>query len=172
MADPGPNRDIRHPGAEASDPGGGPGREGPSAPSHPVEGDSAPASPPIREFFPYLCIRGAGEAIDFYRRLFNVTEGLRMDTDDGRVAHAELMFGSTLVMVSDEYPDLGIRGPAHWGGTPVRFHLHVNRVDDLAQRAAAEGAVILRSPRNEDHGERQCLLRDPWGHEWLLGGPP
>lgn len=128
-------------------------------------------SPPVREFFPYLCIRGAAEAIDFYRRTFGATERFRMTADDGRVAHAELEFGSAVLMVSDEYPDLGIHGPAHWGGTPVRFHLHVDDVDGLVQRATDEGAVVLRGPRDEEHGERQCLLRDSWGHEWLLGGP-
>jgi PhnB protein len=92
-----------------------------------------------------------------------------MDADDGRVAHAELVLGPTVLMVSDEYPEIGIRGPGHWGGTPVRFHLHVDDVDGLARRAAAAGATILRGPKEEDHGERQCLLRDPWGHEWLLG---
>jgi PhnB protein len=123
----------------------------------------------VREAFPYLCIRDAAGAIDFYREVFGATERLRMDTDGGRVAHAELAFGPTVIMISDEYPEVGIRGPLHWGGTPVRLHLHVDDVDGLAQRAQAAGATILRGPRDEAHGERQCLLRDPWGHEWLLG---
>lgn len=129
-----------------------------------------PDAPPsgVREFFAYLCIDGADDAIDFYRKIFGASERLRMD-DDGRVAHAELELGTTVLMVSDEYPGLGIRGPRHWGGTPVRFHLHVGDVDGLARRAEQGGAKILRGPRDESHGERQCLLRDPWGHEWLLG---
>jgi PhnB protein len=132
--------------------------------------DSADAgSPRIREFFPYLCIDGAADAIDFYRRVFGAVERLRMDEGAGRVAHAELELGPAVLMVSDEYPDAGIRGPGHWGGTPVRFHLHVDDVDGLARRAEEAGATLLRGPRDEGHGERQCLLRDPWGHEWLLG---
>jgi PhnB protein len=126
-------------------------------------------APAIREFFAYLCIDGASDAIDFYRNVFGARERFRMDADDGRVAHAELELGPTVLMVSDEYPEIGIRGPRHWGGTPVRFHLHVNDVDGLARRAEEAGADILRGPRDEGHGERQCLLRDPWGHEWLLG---
>jgi uncharacterized glyoxalase superfamily protein PhnB len=125
--------------------------------------------PPVREVFAYLCVRGAGGAIDFYRDVFGATERLRIDTDEGGVAHAELALGPTVIMISDEYPEMGIRGPLHWGGTPVRFHLHVDDVDALARRAEEVGAAILRGPRDEAHGERQCLLRDPWGHEWLLG---
>jgi PhnB protein len=132
--------------------------------------ESAGAGPPVvREFFPYLCIDGAADAIDFYQRILGAHERFRMDGDGGRVAHAELELGSAVLMVSDAYPDAGIRGPRHWGGTPVRFHLHVDDVDGLARRAQEAGATLLRGPQNEGHGERQCLLRDPWGHEWLLG---
>lgn len=133
-------------------------------------GAGSGAEPPaIRELFAYLGIDGATDAIDFYRDVFGARERLRMDTDDGRVAHAELELGSTVLMVSDEYPEIGIRSPLHWGGTPVRFHLHVDDVDGLTRRAEKAGATLLRGPRDEGHGERQCLLRDPWGHEWLLG---
>jgi PhnB protein len=123
----------------------------------------------IRGVYPYLCIRGAAAALDFYRDVFGAEPGLRWDGDDGTVAHAEFRLGDTTFMVSDEYPEMGIRGPGHWGGTPVRLHLHVDDVDGLARRAEAAGAEILRGPRDEAHGERQCLLRDPWGHLWLLG---
>lgn len=129
----------------------------------------APRPTRIREFFPYLCVRGGLAAIGFYRDVFDARELARMDTPDGRVAHAELEFGSAVVMLSDEYPEVGIHSPSKWGGTPVRFHLHVEDVDGLARTAKDAGATILRGPRDEDHGERQCLLRDPFGHEWLLG---
>jgi PhnB protein len=125
--------------------------------------------PMIRGVYPYLCIRGAGAALEFYREVFGAELGLRWDADDGTVTHAEFRMGEVTFMVSDEYPELGIHGPEHWGGTPVRFHLHVDDVDGVARRAEAAGAVILRGPRDEAHGERQCLLRDPWGHAWLLG---
>jgi PhnB protein len=123
----------------------------------------------IREVFPYLCIRGAAEAVDFYRSVFGAELRFRMAADDGRVAHAELAFGPAVVMVSDEYPEAGIHSPTRFGGTPVRIHLHVDDVDGLAADAVRAGATALRGPRDEAHGERQCLLRDPWGHEWLLG---
>ncbi len=123
----------------------------------------------IRGVYPYLCIRGAADAIDFYRKVFGAKPGLRMDGEDGHVAHAELKMGSVIFMVSDEYPEIGVYAPDHWGGTPVRFHFHVDDVDGLAQVAEGAGATILRGPCDEPHGERQCLLRDPWGHLWLLG---
>lgn len=124
---------------------------------------------PITGFFPYLCVRGAAEAIVFYRDVFGARERFRMDGPAGRVGHAELEFGPAVVMLSDEYPEVGIHAPSERGGTPVRFHLHVADVDGLAREAEAAGATILRGPRDEGHGERQCLLRDPYGHEWLLG---
>lgn len=125
--------------------------------------------PRVREAFPHLCIAGASRAIAFYGDVFGARERLRMNGPGGIVAHAELDFGPFKVMVSDEYPELGIHAPPTWGGTPVRLHLHVDDVDGLAEAATAAGAAVLRGPRDEDHGERQCLLRDPFGHEWLLG---
>jgi PhnB protein len=123
----------------------------------------------IREVFPYLAIRGASEAIAFYRSVFGAEVRYEMAAEEGRVAHAELGLGPAVVMVSDEYPGAGIHSPSHWGGTPVRLHLHVDDVDGIAESAVQAGATVLRGPRDESHGERQCLLRDPWGHEWLLG---
>jgi uncharacterized glyoxalase superfamily protein PhnB len=126
-------------------------------------------APVIRDFVAYLCVDGAADAIALYHKVFGATQRFCMDTDEGRIGHAELAFGAAVIMISDEYPEMGIRGPVYWGGTPVRFHLHVDEVDGLARRAKEAGATILRGPRDEPHGEGQCLLRDPWGHEWLLG---
>lgn len=124
---------------------------------------------PVREFFPYLCVRGAMEAIAFYSRVFGARVGVRLTGPDGRVAHAELELGPVTLMLADEHPEFGFLSPLSLGGTATRFHLHVDDVDLLARRATDAGATLLREPADQEHGERQCLLRDPFGHEWLLG---
>lgn len=129
-----------------------------------------PASP-VREVFPYLCVRGAAAAIDFYTQVFGARETFRLQEAGGRVAHAELQLGPATLMIVDEHPEYGIHSPQAFGGTGLTIHLHVENVDELAARAAAAGATVLRPPTDYDHGERQCRLRDPFGHEWLLGHP-
>ena len=124
---------------------------------------------PIREVFPYLIVRGADAAIAFYTQVFGARQTLRIDDPDGRVGHAELTFGPATIMLADEYPELGIRSPLAFGGTGMRMHLHVDDVDSLAGIAVSAGAVVLSPPTDQEHGERQCRLRDPFGHEWLLG---
>jgi PhnB protein len=126
--------------------------------------------PAIREVFPYLVVLDAEAAIAFYRRVFDAEERLRVpDPERGRIGHAELTLGPTTIMLADEYPELGIRSPAAFGGSGLRMHLHVDDVDGLAERAVAAGAAMVSEPRDYEHGERQCRLRDPFGHEWLLG---
>lgn len=132
---------------------------------------SEPRAGPVHEVFIYLCVRGGAQAIDFYTRVFGARETLRLQQPDGRIAHAELRLGPATVMLADEYPEAGILSPLAYGGTGTTLHLHVDDVDALARRAAQAGAVITREPADEPHGERQCRLRDPFGHEWLLGHP-
>jgi PhnB protein len=126
--------------------------------------------PAIREVFPYLIVHDAAGAIEFYRQVFGAEERLRMpDPDKGRIGHAELTLGPATIMLADEYPELGIRSPTAFGGTGLRMHLHVDDVDALAADAVRSGATMVRAPADYDHGERQCRIRDPFGHEWLLG---
>ncbi|MGH7580418.1 MAG: VOC family protein [Gemmatimonadales bacterium] len=124
----------------------------------------------IREVYPYLIVGNAEAAIEFYHKVFDAEEMLRVpDAERGRIGHAELRLGPTTIMLADEYPELGIRSPAAFGGTGTSLHLHVDDVDALARRAVRAGATMLREPTDYDHGERQCRVRDPFGHEWLLG---
>lgn len=123
----------------------------------------------VREVFPYLLVRGAAAAIEFYARVFGARETFRLEDARGRVSHAELALGPVTVMVSDEHPELDLLSPLAFGGTGTTLHLHVRDVDAMAARAEQAGATILRPPTDQPHGERQCRLRDPWGHEWLLG---
>ena len=124
----------------------------------------------IREVYLYLCVRGAAAAIEFYRRAFGAEEIFRLTEPEGqRIGHAELKLGPATLMLADEYPEYGILSPLAFGGTGTTIHLHVDDVDALAKRAVKEGATIVMEPADQAHGERQCRLRDPFGHEWLLG---
>jgi PhnB protein len=126
--------------------------------------------PTIDQVFPYLIVGDAAAAIEFYRKVFGAKETLRVpDPDQRRIGHAELTLGPMTIMLADEYPELGIRSPAAFGGSGLRMHLHVDDVDALAQDAVRAGATMLMEPADQGHGERQCRLRDPFGHEWLLG---
>jgi len=126
--------------------------------------------PAIREVYPYLCVRNADAAIEFYRKVFDAELILRMnDPENGRISHAELKLGPVTVMLADEHPELGIRSPLAFGGSGTTIHLHVDDLDGWAERAVGAGATMVRAPTDYPHGERQCRLRDPFGHEWLLG---
>jgi uncharacterized glyoxalase superfamily protein PhnB len=124
---------------------------------------------PIHELFAYLRVRDAAAAIDFYVRAFGAREKFRLAEPSGRVGHAELDFGGTTLMLSDEYPELGITGPQAVGGTTMAIHLHVDDADALIRRAAAAGATVVREPRDQFYGERSGTVRDPFGHEWNIG---
>jgi PhnB protein len=125
--------------------------------------------PVVREVYPYLCVNDAPAAIEFYIRVFGAEEIMRLTDAAGRVAHAELKLGPVVMMLVDEHPEHGIRSPVAFGGTGTTLHLHVDDVDTLTERAREAGATVLREPTDYGHGERQCRLRDPFGHEWLLG---
>jgi PhnB protein len=123
----------------------------------------------IHEVYPYLRVRNAPAAIEFYKRAFGVTEKFRLTEPSGRIGHAELDFGGATVMVSEEYPDMGIVGPESVGGTTFALHLHVDDCDALIARAVGAGAKVLREPKDQFYGERSGTVRDPFGHEWLIG---
>jgi PhnB protein len=119
-----------------------------------------------RSVTPYLCVRGAAQALEFYARAFGAVMGLRMDAPDGRVAHAEFRIDDSMFMISDEYPEMGVRSPASLGGTPVSLHLYVTDVDTLFKRALAAGAKTLREVADQFYGDRGGKLEDPFGHTW------
>ncbi|GAA4698587.1 VOC family protein [Phytohabitans rumicis] len=117
---------------------------------------------------PYLCIDGASTAIDYYRTVFGATERMRMSEPDGRLGHAELEIGTAVVMLSDEFPDLGIRGPKSIGGTPVTISLYIENVDDVFNRAIEAGATALRPVTDQFYGDRTGQFVDPFGHRWSV----
>ncbi len=123
----------------------------------------------IREVFPYLRVRRAAEAIAFYQRAFGAVETMRLTEPGGRVGHAEIRIGPATIMLADEFPECGIVGPETLGGTTCSIHLHVDDVDALIRQAVEAGATIVREPKDQFYGERSGSVRDPFGHEWLLG---
>ncbi len=123
----------------------------------------------IHEVFPYLRVRNAGAAASFYQEAFGVTEKFRLTEPSGRIGHLELDFAGSIIMISEEYPEYGIVGPETLGGTGVAIHLHVDDCDAVIQRAVAAGATLVRAPQDQFYGERSGTVRDPYGHEWLIG---
>jgi len=123
----------------------------------------------IHEMYPYLRMRGAAEAAAFYIRVFDAKEKFRLVEPSGRVGHLELELGPGVLMLSDEYPEMNIVGPEARGGTTVSLHLHVDDCDAVMARAIEAGAVQVRPATDQFYGERSGTVRDPWGHEWLIG---
>jgi PhnB protein len=117
----------------------------------------------------YFVVNGGAEAIRFYEAAFGAVEVFRMtDPSDGRIGHAELRFGETMMMLADEYPDFGAVSPDTVGGSPVTFHLATSSTDALLARALAAGATLLRAAADQSFGERVAQVLDPYGHRWTL----
>lgn len=123
----------------------------------------------VHEVFPYLRVKRAADAIDFYKKAFGAEELFRLTEPSGRIGHAELKIGGTVLMLSEEYPEYGIVGPETLGGTTFAIHLHVENADEWIARAVSTGAVVVRPASDAFYGERSGTVRDPFGHEWLLG---
>jgi PhnB protein len=124
----------------------------------------------VHEVYPYLCVHNAAEAIDFYARAFDAKELFRLTEPSGRIGHAEIKIGPATLMLADEFPEHDFRGPRTLGGTTFSIHLHVADVDRAFEQAVNAGAAVIRPLQNQFYGERSGKLRDPFGHEWLLGG--
>jgi PhnB protein len=117
---------------------------------------------------PYLIISGAGKAIDFYKRAFGAQEVMRMADPSGKVGHAEIQIGDSKVMLADEFPEMGARGPQAFGGSPVGLCVYVEDVDTVFKRAIAAGAKEERPLQDQFYGDRSGTLIDPFGHKWTI----
>jgi PhnB protein len=115
---------------------------------------------------PYLIVDGASAAIDFYTSVLGAKERMRMAAPEGKVGHAELEIGASVIMLADEAPEMEARGPRTVGGTPVSLHVYVEDVDDVFERAVAAGAKALRPVEDKFYGDRLGAFEDPFGHEW------
>ena len=117
---------------------------------------------------PYLHVDGAKAAIDFYTRVLGAKERMTMPGPEGKVGHAELSIGDSLIMLADEFPDMGARGPRSVGGSPVTVHVYVEDVDATFDRALGAGATALRPVENKFYGDRGGEFEDPFGHRWSI----
>lgn len=127
------------------------------------------ATPPPRQLCPYLAVKGAKAAVDFYVRAFGATvDFMLIDPADGRVGHAELRFGATCLFLADEYPDFGAVSPDTLGGSPVKLHLDVSDADEFVANALRHGATLLRPVKLEFYGSRSGLVSDPFGYSWFI----
>lgn len=115
---------------------------------------------------PYLIVDGAVAAIEFYKSVLGATERMRMPGPDGRLGHAELKIGESVIMLADENPEMGIHAPKAIGGTPVTLHVYVEDSDAAFERALNAGATSLRPMENQFYGDRSGQFEDPFGHRW------
>jgi len=115
---------------------------------------------------PYLCVRGAAQAIEFYKNAFGAKEIMRMPGPDGKLGHAEISIGGSRIMLSDEYEELAFLSPQARGGTTVHIHLYLKDVDATVARAIAAGAKLNRPVKDQFYGDRSGSIEDPFGHMW------
>ena len=117
----------------------------------------------------HLVAKDAAGAIRFYEAAFGAVEQFRMtDPGDGRVGHAELAFGDTVIMLADEYPDFGALSADSIGGSPVTFYLATDDADAVVARAENAGGVLLRAAADQSYGERTAQILDPYGYRWMV----
>ncbi len=132
-----------------------------------------PAVKPIPDGYsaitPYLIVEGAAKAISLYTKVFGAMERMRLPSPDGRVAHAELNIGGSMLMLADPFPEIDAHPPGKYGGSPVSLMLYVPDVDTVVARAVANGCTLLKPVQDQFYGDRTGTVRDPFGHVWTIG---
>jgi PhnB protein len=117
---------------------------------------------------PYLIVGDGAAAIAFYEKAFDARLRLKLDAPGGRIGHAELEIGDSLIMLADEHPEIGARGPRAFGGSPVGLHLYSEDVDAVVARAVAAGARLVHPVEDKFYGDRMGTIEDPFGHKWYV----
>jgi len=117
---------------------------------------------------PYLIVSGAAQALDFYKRALGAIEQMRMPGPEGKVMHAEIKIGDSVIMLADEFPEMGARSPQALGGTPVGICLYVPDVDSLFNQSIQAGGKVERPLQNQFYGDRSGTFIDPFGHKWTI----
>jgi len=115
---------------------------------------------------PYLVIKGAAKAIDYYKNVFGATVVVRMDGPNGMVGHAELQIGDSRIMLADENPQMGNRSAESIGASPVSLYVYLPDCDAVVAKAVAAGAKTLKQVENQFYGDRSGFIQDPFGHLW------
>lgn len=117
---------------------------------------------------PYLIIKGAAEAIEFYQKAFGASELFRVPGPGGAVMHAEIKIGDSIIMLADEFPQMDALSPQTIGGSPVGLMIYLPNVDVVFARAIAAGGKESRAVQNQFYGDRSGTLTDPFGHKWTI----
>jgi uncharacterized glyoxalase superfamily protein PhnB len=123
----------------------------------------------IKEVFPYVCVKNAAKAIEFYKEAFGATEKFRLTEPNGRIGHAEIDLGTACVMLSDEFPEYGIVAPNPSEPRSFQIHIHVDDADEFIARASKLGAQVVREAKDQFYGERSGTISDPFGLQWNIG---
>src|SRR5687767_11898098 len=117
---------------------------------------------------PYLAVDDAAEAIEYYKKVFGAKERSRMDAPDGRIGHAELEIGDSLVMLADAFPQSATRPPSELGGTSASVFMYVEDVDSVVKQAVGAGATVTMEVADQFWGDRFGSITDPFGHSWAI----
>lgn len=117
---------------------------------------------------PYLCVSDAARAIEFYKEAFGATERMRMEAPGGKIGHAEIVIGDSIIMLADEHPELNFRSPKTLGGPSSHFMIYVEDVDARIEQAVAAGAKLVKPVKDEFYGDRSGSVEDPFGHLWYI----
>lgn len=117
---------------------------------------------------PYLILNGAADAIEFYKKAFGAVERMRMPMPEGKIGHAEIQIGNSVIMLADESEAMGAKSAASMGGSPVMMHLYVDDSDAVMEKAVAEGARVIRPIKDQFYGDRSGMVEDPFGYQWAI----
>jgi len=117
---------------------------------------------------PFLTVRDALRAIEFYKKAFGASELFRFPAPGGKIGHAEIKIGDSPIMLADQYPEMGYKGPQALGGSPVSITLYVEDVDSVFNRAVASGASVKEALQDKFYGDRTGTIIDPFGHIWHI----
>ncbi len=135
----------------------------------PTVNTAAAVEPP--KLAPHLVCAGAADAMEFYKRAFGAEEMMRLPGPDGKLMHGSMLVNGAMLMLVDENPDWGVRGPLALGGSPVTLHMTVPDVDAALAKAAAAGATITMPAADMFWGDRYGMVKDPFGHNWSIATP-